>query len=278
MSKRTRIIVATVIVALVAAFFGFRWWYLRDDAPDAVSPADAVAAALATDPPGSVTSETVPIESDPVTANTVAANTVEGTTAGTAASAPAGIAGVWVIDPEFGTFDYESATGSFVGFRVNEELRGIGATTAVGRTGDVTGSITIEGTTLTAAEFEVDLSTITTDRSQRDDRVRSALGTREFPTATFVLTAPVELGDAAADGGPVTVTVTGDLTVRGITKSVDIEIVDAQLVTATDRIALVGSTEIVFSDFGVTVPSAPIVLSADDHGILELQFILERGA
>lgn len=276
MPKRVRIILAVVVIVL-AALAGGIWWYLRDDAPDAVSPADAVAAALATDPPGSTASTAAGSTGDDATGTDTTTGSASADT-GDSATTAAGIAGVWVIDPEFGEFDYESATGSFVGFRVNEQLSGIGSTTAVGRTGDVTGSITIEGTTLTAAEFEVDLSTITTDRSQRDDRVRSALGTREFPTATFVLTAPVELGDAAADGGPVTVTVTGDLTVRGITNSVDIEIVDAQLVTATDRIALVGSTEIVFADFGVTVPSAPIVLSADDHGILELQFILERSA
>lgn len=273
MSKRTRIIVAAIVIALVAAFFGFRWWYLRDDAPDAVSPADAVAAALATDPPSSDPAATaVTVSTDGATGGTVAA------AAGAATTGSGGIAGVWVIDPEFGTFDYVSATGSFVGFRVNEELRGIGATTAVGRTGDVTGSITIEGTTLTAAEFEVNMATITTNESMRDGRVRSALDTGNHPTATFTLTAPVELGAAAANGGPVTVAVTGDLTIRGITKSIDIEIVDAQLVTATDRIALTGSTEIVFSDFGVSVPSAPSVLSADDHGILELQFILERSA
>lgn len=272
MSKRTRIIVAAIVIALVAAFFGFRWWYLRDDAPDAVSPADAVAAALATDPPSSDPAATaVTVSTDGTTGGTA-------TAAGTATTGSDGIAGVWVIDPEFGTFDYVSATGSFVGFRVNEELRGIGATTAVGRTGDVTGSITIEGTTLTAAEFEVNMATITTNESMRDGRVRSALDTGNHPTATFTLTAPAELGAAAANGGPVTVTVTGDLTIRGITKSIDIEIVDAQLVTATDRIALTGSTEIVFSDFGVSVPSAPSVLSADDHGILELQFILERSA
>lgn len=260
MAKRTRIILAAVVI-VVAAVVGGIWWYLRDDAPAAVSSADAVAAALATDPPG--------------TAPADGASSTETTEGGTGGGD--GVEGVWVIDPEFGDFDYESATGSFVGFRVNEQLRAIGSTTAVGRTGDVTGSITIEGTTLVAAEFAADLSTITTDRSQRDSRVRSALDTRQHPIATFALTEPVELGEAAAEGGPVSVTVTGDLTIRGVTKPAAIDIVDAQLVAATDRIALVGTAEIVFSDFGVTVPSAPVVLSADDHGIIELQLILERG-
>ena len=55
------------------------------------------------------------------------------------------VAGTWVVDTSTGEFDFESATGTFVGFRIQEELAGIGSTTAVGRTGEVTGSITIEG-------------------------------------------------------------------------------------------------------------------------------------
>ena len=49
---------------------------------------------------------------------------------------------------------------------------------------------------------------------------------------------------------------------------------DAQLVEAT--VVVVGSTEIVFSDYGVTVPSAPIVVSVADRGTLELQLLLVK--
>ena len=49
------------------------------------------------------------------------------------------VEGTWTIDAETGDFDFETATGTFAGFRVNEELAGIGADTAVGRTGAVTG-------------------------------------------------------------------------------------------------------------------------------------------
>ena len=42
------------------------------------------------------------------------------------------------------------------------------------------------------------MTAITTNESRRDDKVQSALDTDEFPTATFVLTEPIELGDAAA--------------------------------------------------------------------------------
>ena len=112
------------------------------------------------------------------------------------------------------------------------------------------------------------MTAITTNESRRDDKVQSALDTAEFPTATFVLTEPIELGAAAADGEPVSTTATGELTIHGVTTTVTIPI-EAQLVD--DNIVVVGSLDIVFADYGVSVPTAPIVVSAEDHGTIELQ-------
>jgi len=46
----------------------------------------------------------------------------------------------WAVDTTVGEFSYEDSTGTFVGFRVDEELSGLGSTTAVGRTPDVSGT------------------------------------------------------------------------------------------------------------------------------------------
>ena len=64
--------------------------------------------------------------------------------------------GVWTVDNDLGTFEFDSASGSFAGFRVDEELT-IGATTAVGRTDAITGTVTVTEGSLTAAELTVDL-------------------------------------------------------------------------------------------------------------------------
>ena len=104
------------------------------------------------------------------------------------------------MDTSIGEFSYEDSTGTFVGFRVEEELTGIGSATAVGRTPEVSGTLDIDGTTVTAVTIEADMTAITTNESRRDDKVQGALETDEFPTATFVLTEPIELGDAAAAG------------------------------------------------------------------------------
>jgi polyisoprenoid-binding protein YceI len=248
MSKTLKFVLAGVVVVVLGAG-AFLWWFFRDDAPAEVDLDAAVES----------------VEESGGDSNT--ATTDDASTAG-------GVEGTWAVDLDSGTFDFEdSATGTFVGFRVQEELSSIGSATAVGRTPEVTGEITISGTTLEAASFEADMTAITTNESRRDDRVQGALDTSRFPTATFTLTEPVDLGEAAAEGGPVAVTAVGDLTIHGITRAVEIPL-EAQLVN--DSIVVVGSMEIVFADYDVEVPSAPVVLSAEDHGILEVQLLFTR--
>jgi polyisoprenoid-binding protein YceI len=142
----------------------------------------------------------------------------------------------------------------------------------VGRTPDVAGAFTIEGTTLTATDMSVDLTTLETDDSRRDGQVQRALNTSEFPVATFSLTEPVDLG-AEAETGPVSVEAVGELTINGTTQPATFSI-DAELVQGL--VVMVGSTDVEFPDYGVTVPSAPIVVSADDFGVIEFQLIAER--
>jgi polyisoprenoid-binding protein YceI len=227
----------SALAVIVVAAGAFVWWFFRGDAPDAVSIGNAVAQ-------------------------------VEGTPA-----ASTGVDGTWSVDTSVGEFSYEDSTGTFVGFRVDEELSGIGSTTAVGRTPDVTGTLALEGTTITAVTIEADMTAITTNESRRDDKVQSALATDEFPTATFVLTEPIALGAAATNGEPISVTATGDLTIHGGTTQVTIPL-EAQLVD--ENIVVVGSLDIVFADYGVSVPSAPIVVSAEDHGVVELQLFFAK--
>lgn len=243
MSRIRKIVVSVVLVAALLVGAGV-WWFLRDDAPAEADLATAVESVQGSDDSSSTT----------------------------AASAD-GIAGTWTVDTETGDFSYESATGTFAGFRIAEELASVGSTTAVGRTDAVSGEVTIDGTTLTAAAFEVDLTTVTTETSRRDDEVQGALETEEFPTATFALTEPVELGEAAASGEAIEVTAAGELTIHGETQPVELA-VEAQLVDGT--IVLVASTDVTFSDHGVDVPSSPIVLSVDDHGTLDAQILLVR--
>jgi hypothetical protein len=73
--------------------------------------------------------------------------------------------GTWTIDTESGSF--EEFMSTFAGYRVEEELGGVGAHTAVERTPGVTGSLAIEGTTIAAVSIEVDMTTLTSDIGRR---------------------------------------------------------------------------------------------------------------
>ena len=65
----------------------------------------------------------------------------------------------------------------------------------------------------------------------------------------------------------------GDLTIHGTTQHVSIPL-QAQLVNGTA--VVVGSLDLTFADYGVSVPTSPAVVSVDDHGTLEFQLLLTR--
>lgn len=180
--------------------------------------------------------------------------------------------GTWTVDPSVGSFS--DFSGTFAGYRVQEKLANVGATTAVGRTPDVTGTFTLAGSQVTAATFEVNLTTLVSDERFRDGQLkRQALETDAFPSATFTLTAPADLGGVPAEGKDLSVTVTGDLTLHGTTKQVQIPL---QARLSGGVVAITGSLEIAFADFGISKPQSMMVLSVEDHGTLELQLQLKR--
>ncbi len=179
--------------------------------------------------------------------------------------------GTWVIDSDSGSFTFEEASGSFVGFRIKEELARIGKITAVGRTGEVDGELRIGAGELQSVSVSADLSTLITNDSRRDRAARNALNVSENPIASFSMDKPVAL--SATDGSAVSLKVKGELLINGIGREAEFEL-QAQLVGET--VVVVGSTEVVFADYDVEVPSAVIVVSAEDHGVVEFQLLFVR--
>jgi polyisoprenoid-binding protein YceI len=183
------------------------------------------------------------------------------------------VSGDWTVDTTTGTFSFEDATATFAGFRVEEELAQIGASTAVGRTPGVSGTVTIDGTTITSANIAVDLTAIVSDESRRENSIREALNTNQNPTATFVLTEPIDFGEVPTEGVTVSAIASGDLTINGVTRTVEIPL-EAQV--TGESILVVGSTSVIFADYEIATPSAPVVLSVADEGTIELQLWLVR--
>lgn len=300
--RRKKLLTMAVLLVIVAAAAAFGVWRMLGDAPEEVSLADAVADAEAvadaddavgasasvpdtdgdaSSDAGSAADDSPSTDPDDDTADSDGdADAASSDSGGDAGAASDGVAmtaaeldGTWAVDAETGEFTLEDATGSFAGFRVDEELARIGAFTAVGRTGDVNGTLVITDETVTSAEIDVDLTTLRTDDSRRDGAIQRALRTSQHPTATFTLTEALDIAGAVDAGAPITLSAPGNLTVNGITQPVAVAI-EAQLVGSV--IAVVGSVQIIFADFDVTVPQVPIVLSAEDHGIMEFQLLFRK--
>lgn len=198
-----------------------------------------------------------------------------------AASVGAATDGVWTVDTSIGTFDTACLTevcgSTFAGFRINEELSGIGAKTVVGRTPDVSGSMELAGSQVIGASFTVDMTTLVTDNDSRTSALRSAAGgleTNDFPTAMFELTEAIDLGELPAEGASIDVQASGNLTVHGVTRPVTIPL------TAEVQAGLIivfGNLEgILLEDYGIPKPSAVVVVSVEDNATLELQLFLSR--
>jgi len=180
--------------------------------------------------------------------------------------------GTWTVDTSVGSFDDFSS--AFVGYRVNEELAGVGAQTAFGRTPNVTGTMVIDGATATKVAIDADLSTLESDEAFRDGTLGGqALETDRFPTATFALTEPIQFGSVPAGGETVKVDATGTLTLHGVTRDVTIPL-DAKLVN--DVIVVTGLLDIQFADYGIQKPTSFRVLSIEDRGQMELQLFFTR--
>lgn len=171
------------------------------------------------------------------------------------------LAGTWSV-----------AAGSEAGYRVREKLASLPAQSdAVGRTPDVTGTVVIDDPSVSAASFEVQLATLASDEERRDNRVRDALQTDQFPTATFELTAPIDLADPGAEAA--SVEAVGDLTIHGVTSSVTIPI---EAVRNGDQLELVGAITFPMADFEIIPPSIGGFVTVEDDGTLEFRILLDR--
>ena len=272
MSRRFLIIGGVGVVAVVALAVGAWFLFFSDDAPEAVTNEAANeqldADLAAADENGAATEDETaadaPTADDPAPADPIDADPID---------TPAGIEGEWTVDTSIGEFDFDSASGSFAGFRVDEELT-IGEVTAVGRTGDVSGSLTVEGEQITATEVTVDLTAVASNDSRRENAIRGALDTSTFPEATFVLTEAIALPPGIDEGETVEVQAVGELTIHGVTNAATF---DLTANVRDDGIAVVtGSAAVVFADYDVTPPSAPVVVSVEDNGIIEFQLLLTQ--
>jgi polyisoprenoid-binding protein YceI len=222
------------------------------------------------DPPPPLTLDTAAsgqAGSTSTTASTSAPATTP-TTAGGAApttAAPAGnaLSGTW-----------RPTTGSVLGYRVKEVLFGQ-SNEAVGRTNDISGSMTITGSSVSEVDLTVNMKTVSSDRDQRDGQFQGRImNTARYPTATFKLTQPLTLATIPTDSAVVEAKATGDLTLHGTTRSVTFDL-KAQRDGANVKVN--GTIPIVFADYSIPNPSLGPA-TTEDRGVLEFLVVFAKAA
>jgi polyisoprenoid-binding protein YceI len=174
----------------------------------------------------------------------------------------AAVAGTWRV-----------SSGSIVGYRVNEVLAGQN-NVAVGRTSDVTGSLTISGSTVRAASFSVPMDTIKSDESERDVQFNGRImETSTYPRGTLSLTSPIALGALPAEGVIRTYHAAADLTLHGQTRKVTFPLA-AERTPAGIEVS--GSIPILFANWDIGNPSFAGFVTTQNHGLLEFLIKFSR--
>lgn len=232
----------------------------------AINAAMFTASADTTEPNDEATSSSEPAAEcaaeSAATGSSVPADTTATTeSADTSAESAEGFDGAWTAtaDSEFG-------------YRVAEILVGV-ETEAVGRGSEIAGSFTVSGTEITDACFVVQVASITSDESMRDGQFNSRImETETYPTATFVLTDPIDLDALPEVGGDaITATAAGDLTLHGVTNAVTFEVT---VQAGDDVIGVLGEIPVVFADYDIADPSGGPAEVGDD-GVLEFLLAFE---
>ena len=179
------------------------------------------------------------------------------------------------VDPstDDGTTDgtWKVTRDSVVQYRVKETLFGA-SNDATGKTSQVTGSIAIAGTSVDTGAFTVDMTSVSSDKSQRDGQFQNRImNTSQFPTASFKLTSPITLSSVELDK-QINATATGNLTLHGVTKKVTFNVIATRV---TGQIKVNGSIPIHFSDYAINDPSGGPAQVGND-GTLEFTLVFTR--
>ncbi|WP_322754559.1 YceI family protein [Frankia sp. Cas3] len=157
---------------------------------------------------------------------------------------PDELTGTWTIDP----------VHSRLGFAVRHAV----VTTVRGSFGSFEGTLTLDGAEPLSSSATVTISTASIDsgNADRDGHVRSAdfLDVEQYPSITFVS------NSAKSGGSETSFILSGDITVHGVTKPIDIEIEfggSAKDPFGNTRAGFEGSATISRKEFGITF-NAPL--------------------
>ena len=176
-------------------------------------------------------------------------------------------------------FRIAPGASSVATFTLGEVLRGT-PTTVIGKTDQVAGDIVVDLAHPSSSEvgmIRINARTLATDSRNRDGMISRFIlqsAKDEYEYLTFVPKSLGGLPSAAKIGVPIVFTITGDLTIAGVTRSVTW---NATVTVSSDQ-ELEGSAAATVrrSDFKLTIPSVPSVAEVTDDVSLKLTFTAAR--
>ena len=163
-------------------------------------------------------------------------------------------------------------------YTAHETFAGRSLSEAVGSTSVISGDLFINKQKPSASSIgtiTVDISKLTSDQGQRDRAIRGQwLESNKFPQATFKATKIEGLPDTPyTDGQELTFKVTGDLTVRNVTKPVTF---DAKGKIEGDTFKGTARTQFNMTDFGFQPPDIAGTLKAENGVTLDMTIEAKR--
>ena len=170
------------------------------------------------------------------------------------------------------------ADRSEAAYFVSEQLASLRIpSTASGTTGDVEGEfhLTADGTALaadTTSRFTIGLTSLRSDESIRDDRVRGALETGLFPTASFTFTSFSGYDPSIPEGEQQDIRLTGTLDLHGVQRQVTWKV---EALRQANVITALATVTIAFADYGITPPSIGGFTLVGNEATLQVQLVAE---
>ena len=174
----------------------------------------------------------------------------------------AAVAGVWNV-----------GSGSLVGWRVQQVIIGQLSPLA-GRTSQVWGRVTVAGDVVTAGSFTVDMAGLTSSLSQTTRR--TVFDIAAYPTATVVLTRPIELGTILREGMVERFPATAAITLHGVIRAVNFSVVVER--TTGDNIYVLADITFPYGQWGISAQGVPFLADLQSPATIEVLLRLNQGA
>jgi polyisoprenoid-binding protein YceI len=163
--------------------------------------------------------------------------------------------------------DEEFFAGAFAKLGINAGLSDV-----VGSTQEVEGELVLNFSNpelVESGNFTVQMGLLKTDQSRRDDWLQdNALEKKKFPTASFVATAVSGLPTTYTPGSEISFDLTGDLTVRDVTKSVTFAVT---AVLNGDTLTGQATLPTRMTDYGIEPPNFANTLTVADEFVIEVE-------